>query len=61
MNLTGRSAIAQCPVRIQFGVSAFPTLVLLDPHSRIIWRQQGLDPYRLQELEMLIKNQLTKR
>jgi thiol-disulfide isomerase/thioredoxin len=49
--------VGSCPVRIQFGVNAFPTLVLLDEHNRIIWRHQGLDSYKLQELEMLIKQQ----
>jgi thiol-disulfide isomerase/thioredoxin len=53
--------VASCPVRNQFAVNAFPTLVLLDEHNRIIWRQQGLDAYKLQELEMLIRLQLRAR
>ena len=43
--------VGSCPVRIQFGVNAFPTLVLLDEHNRIIWRHQGLDSYKLQRLQ----------
>jgi thiol-disulfide isomerase/thioredoxin len=50
--------VASCPVRTQFGVNAFPTLVLLDERSRIVWRQQGLEANKLQELERLIKLQL---
>jgi thiol-disulfide isomerase/thioredoxin len=50
--------VATCPVRAQFGVSAFPTLVLVDEHNQIIWRQQGLEVNKLQELEMLLKLQL---
>lgn len=53
--------VATCPVRTQFGVNAFPTLVLLDSHNQIIWRQQGLEANKLQELEMLIKQQLGAR
>jgi hypothetical protein len=45
-------------VRNQFGVNAFPTLVLLDEHNSIVLRQQGLDTYKLQELELQIKYQL---
>ncbi len=54
-------AIASCPVRTQFSVNSFPTLVLLDEHNRIIWRQQGLEASKLQELEMLLKLQLGAR
>jgi thiol-disulfide isomerase/thioredoxin len=50
-----------CPVKTQFAVNAFPTLILLDQNQRIIWRQEGLDGYKLQELELLIKQQLAAR
>ena len=53
--------VASCPVRTQFGVSSFPTLVLLDQQNRIISRQQGFEVNKLQELEMLIKLQLGGR
>jgi thiol-disulfide isomerase/thioredoxin len=52
------SEIATCPVKTQFAVSNFPTLILLDANNRIIWRQEGLDAYRLQELDVLIRQQL---
>jgi thiol-disulfide isomerase/thioredoxin len=53
--------VASCPVRTQFGVNAFPTLVLLDEGNRIIWRQQGLDAAQLQQLETLVRLQLHAR
>lgn len=53
--------VSSCPVRNQFGVNAFPTLVLLDERNRIVWRQQGFDARKLQELEALIKAQTHTR
>jgi thiol-disulfide isomerase/thioredoxin len=50
--------VGSCPVRTQFAVNAFPTVVLLDESSRIIWQQQGLDATQLHELEMRIKLKL---
>jgi thiol-disulfide isomerase/thioredoxin len=50
-----------CPVKTQFAIGNFPTMVLLDENSRIIWRCEGFDAGRLQELEMLIKLQLHLR
>jgi thiol-disulfide isomerase/thioredoxin len=55
------SDLATCPVKTQFEVSNLPTLVLLDESSRIIWKQEGLNSYRLQELDMLIRQQLQVR
>ncbi len=55
------SGINSCPVRTQFQVSKFPTLVLLDESNQIIWRAEGLDPDKLQDLEMLIRQQLRGR
>jgi thiol-disulfide isomerase/thioredoxin len=52
------SDMETCPVRTQFGVSKYPTLVLIDANSRIIWRSEGLDTEKLQELDALIKQQL---
>jgi len=49
---------ATCPVRQQFDVRAFPTLVLVDDAGRIIWRGQGLDKQRVAELEILIRQRL---
>jgi thiol-disulfide isomerase/thioredoxin len=51
----------RCPVRTQFGVSSWPTLILVDDNSRIIWRSEGLDAQKLQELEIIIKQQLGVR
>jgi thiol-disulfide isomerase/thioredoxin len=50
--------VSSCPVRTQFAVHAFPTVVLLDESSRIIWQRQGLDATTLRELEMRIKLKL---
>jgi thiol-disulfide isomerase/thioredoxin len=55
------SDITTCPVKTQFSVNNFPALVLIDDNNRIIWRNEGLDTYKLQELEMLIKQQLHLR
>jgi thiol-disulfide isomerase/thioredoxin len=47
-----------CPVRMQFGVLAYPTLVLLDESGRIVWRAEGLGPDQIRELEIIIKQRL---
>jgi thiol-disulfide isomerase/thioredoxin len=52
---------SSCPVRTQFAINAFPTLILLDRDNRIIWRAEGLDAYKLQELDTIIQQQLTGR
>src|SRR5262249_37421478 len=52
---------SQCPVKIQFGVVAFPTLVLLDEDGRIIWRSEGLGAGQIEELENIIKQRLGVR
>jgi hypothetical protein len=38
-----RSDCLTCPVRVQFAVSHWPTLVLLDENARIIWHGEGLE------------------
>jgi thiol-disulfide isomerase/thioredoxin len=48
----------RCPVRQQFGISTWPTLVLLDENSQVIWRSEGLDARKAYELEMLIRQRL---
>jgi thiol-disulfide isomerase/thioredoxin len=53
--------ISSCPVKTQFGINNFPTLILIDENNRIIWRAEGLDPYKLDELEILVKQQLRVR
>jgi thiol-disulfide isomerase/thioredoxin len=47
-----------CPVRTQFNVKAYPTLVLVDETGRIIWRGQGLDKQHIAELDQLIRQRL---
>jgi thiol-disulfide isomerase/thioredoxin len=51
----------QCPVRSQFAIGAYPTLVLLDETGRIIWRSEGLTGRQLGELETIIKQRLGVR
>jgi thiol-disulfide isomerase/thioredoxin len=54
--------LESCPVKTQFGVTKFPTLVLLDANNRIIWQQEGmLDRNQRDYLEMLIKQHLGVR
>jgi thiol-disulfide isomerase/thioredoxin len=50
-----------CPVRTQFGVVNYPTLVLLDESGRIVWRAEGLDGKQLRELESIIRQRLAGR
>ena len=52
---------AQCPVRTQFGVINWPTLVLLDESGRIIWRSEGLEAPQIKELDAIIKQRLNVR
>jgi hypothetical protein len=51
----------QCPVKTQFGVSSYPTLVLLDETGRIIWRSEGLEPRQITDLETHIRQRLGMR
>jgi thiol-disulfide isomerase/thioredoxin len=50
-----------CPVKTQFGVQAFPTLVLLDEQGHILFRSEGLDEAKRLQLEGLIRWQLGLR
>ena len=47
-----------CPVRTQFEIRAFPTLVLVDEAGNIVWRSEGLDEYRLADLKGQIQRRL---
>jgi thiol-disulfide isomerase/thioredoxin len=51
----------QCPVKVQFGVQAYPTLVLLNDNGRIIWRSEGLSKDSIAELETIFKQRLGVR
>jgi thiol-disulfide isomerase/thioredoxin len=50
-----------CPVKNQFRIDAFPTLVLLDAQGNILWRSEGLDDAKQAELEGQIRWQLKMR
>ncbi len=56
--LLGGGGPGPCPVRTQFGVAAFPTLVLLDASGNIVMRKEGLDERGKYDLEMEIRRQL---
>jgi len=47
-----------CPVRKQFQIKQFPTLVLIDASGKILWKSEGLDDYARDILEKHIKNKL---
>ncbi|HEV3202974.1 MAG TPA: redoxin domain-containing protein [Gemmataceae bacterium] len=51
----------QCPVRNQFGITAYPTLVLLNENGRIIWRSEGLGGPQIEELDAIVKQKLNVR
>jgi thiol-disulfide isomerase/thioredoxin len=51
----------RCPVRTQFAVRAFPTMVLVDETGRIIWRGEGADQQHLRDLEIVIQQRLMVR
>jgi thiol-disulfide isomerase/thioredoxin len=48
-----------CPVRTQFNVHLFPTLVLIDETGRIVWRAE--DGNHMPELEQQIQSRLGRR
>lgn len=50
-----------CPVRTQFGVTAFPTLVLLDENGRILWRTEGMTRNQVAELDAILQERLGLR
>jgi thiol-disulfide isomerase/thioredoxin len=43
-----------CPLQTALHVQAFPTMVLLDRHGRILWREQGATPMSLSRLDRVI-------
>jgi thiol-disulfide isomerase/thioredoxin len=50
-----------CPVLRQLEVHEFPTVVLLDPTGKIVWRAKGCHPRTRYELENEIRRQLGLR
>jgi thiol-disulfide isomerase/thioredoxin len=51
----------QCPVKNQFQVERFPTLILLDETGQIVMRKEGLDSQHLEELKFEIRRRLGLR
>jgi thiol-disulfide isomerase/thioredoxin len=46
----------QCPVQTQFGVRAYPSLVLVGQNGWILWRHEGaMEPQKLAELDRTIR------
>ena len=58
--LLGGGYDSVCPVRDQLGVTAYPTLILLDESGRILWRGEGLDDKNLRSLDLEIKKRLVR-
>jgi thiol-disulfide isomerase/thioredoxin len=59
--LLGTGYDAECPVRSQFLVQAYPTLVLLDDTGRVLWRSEGLTPEKTEELDLVLRKYLRIR
>jgi thiol-disulfide isomerase/thioredoxin len=59
--LLGGGVDHDCPVRTEFGIKNYPTLVLLDDGGRILWRSEGLSEAKLRELDGIIRQQLRIR
>lgn len=58
MLLGGDANGRACPVRTQFVVRAYPTLVLIDETGRVLWRSEGLQKQQLAELETILRQRL---
>jgi thiol-disulfide isomerase/thioredoxin len=55
----GTGPRSPCPVKTQFQVTSFPTLVLLDEQGNILWRnREGVNSEELRELDFLIRQRL---
>jgi thiol-disulfide isomerase/thioredoxin len=54
----GSTGTGACPVKTQFTVQAFPTLVLIDETGQIVWRSEGLDDRGLYDLTLEIRRRL---
>jgi thiol-disulfide isomerase/thioredoxin len=50
-----------CPVRTQFDIQAFPTLILIDENGEIVFRKEGLNARDWQELDSEIHKRLLGR
>jgi thiol-disulfide isomerase/thioredoxin len=49
----------QCPLKEQFRVGVFPTLILLDRQGREVWRAEGVNPLEFRRLESILQQRLT--
>jgi thiol-disulfide isomerase/thioredoxin len=56
--LLGGTDGAPCPVQAAFGVRAFPTMVLLDRHGRVLWRDTGATSLTLGRLDRVLASRL---
>jgi len=59
--ILGQISGDDCPVRSQFQVTSFPTMILLDDNGNILWRspsEQGVDRRMLGDLELEIRRGL---
>lgn len=56
--LLGGGGPGPCPVKAQFDVHVFPTMILLDESGQIVWRGEGLDARQRWELENEIRRGL---
>lgn len=56
--LGGSAPNTKCPVKSQFQVAAFPTLILIDDAGNIIQRSEGLDAQQLNEFDFEIRRRL---
>lgn len=59
--LLGGGRNKPCPVRQQFAVKRFPTLVLLDDSGKIVWSAEGDEAGQFQELEIILQQRLGGR
>jgi thiol-disulfide isomerase/thioredoxin len=53
-----RDELRRCPLVTQLGISAYPTLKLIDERGQIVWESVGLDEGKLSELKSEIERRL---
>jgi thiol-disulfide isomerase/thioredoxin len=52
--LLGNTEEGPCPLQEAFHVQAYPTMVLVDRHGRILWRESGSTPATMTRLDRVI-------
>ncbi len=55
--LLGNADERPCPVQAALHIQAYPTMILLDRHGRLIWRDQGATEMTLARLNRVIASQ----